>query len=290
MPLSSKSFRVSSQNRKIQDVPDVTPTISAVSDGGAAGTTAFDELRVSVSANVVTGGIPDAYRVVSTPGNIVSVGGSPVSVRGLTPGTNYTFTATPQTSAGTLGTPSTASVANTPTGAVVPIATSTLSANGFFFFNNIPQTYTDLYIVYSARAAQTSDNYLGAAVSYINMYFNSITSVTMGSVQMYTNGGGSAASARITNNVAAFSGLIPNGNATSGIFGTGVIHILSYADTTKNKTVLTRTAADLSGSGITSFDVSSWISKSAINAITLYTSYTNFIAGSTATLYGIKAA
>ena len=280
MALSSRSFRVSSQNRKIQDVPDVTPTISAVSDGGAAGSAAFDELRVSVSANVVTGGIPDAYRVVSTPGDIVSVGGSPLSFRGLTPGTNYTFTATPQTSAGTLGTPSTVSAADTPTGAMVPIATS---ASGSLNFSNIPQNYQDLVITGRIR---------GANANTIEFAFLTLNGSSSGyNHTSFFGNGSTASSARnatsSTNSV--FLGNIMGDNSVANRFSYFVINIFNYRDTTKLKSFIAQISSDQNGSGETRTVAGSWSNLSSITSLSIFGG-NGQNASSQATLYGIKAA
>jgi hypothetical protein len=284
MALSSKSFKVSSPSRKIQDVPDATPTIS-VSDGGAAGAAAFDEVKVSVAYSSPTGGIPDAYRVVANPGNIVTIGGTPVGVRGLTPGTDYTFTATPQTSAGTLGSPSSVSAAETPTGAMVPIARSTLSSSGDFYFTNIPQTFQHLFISVYGRSNQA--DVVGGYFAGFNNNYGGNTNYSW--TTLIANGS-STTSTRNVNEAGLWAdGRLPASTSAAGIFGAMGLHILNYRNTSTFKTYLMRSTSDRNGSGETTLSAGVWRSTSAINLIYL-TSSISFAAGSTATLYGIKAA
>ena len=172
-------------------------------------------------------------------------------------------------------------------GAMVPIATSTLSSNGYFEFSNIPQNYQDLYISLNARAAATSGDAGFSNQSYVSAYFNDIT--TAYSVSFLIGDGASATSTRATSQTNCYFGFIPNQNATSGIFGATTVHILNYANTSTFKTTLSRTAGDANGSGTTTLTVNGWRNTAAINKITLYCSYTNFVAGTTATLYGIRA-
>jgi hypothetical protein len=172
-------------------------------------------------------------------------------------------------------------------GAMVPIATSTLSSNGYFEFSNIPQNYQDLFVSVNARAAATVGDSGFSNQSYITAYFNDITSNY--SVTFLIADGTSATSTRASSQSNCYFGFIPNQNATSGIFGATTIQILNYANTSTFKTTLSRTAGDANGSGTTTLTVNSWRNTLAINKITLYCSYTNFLAGTTATLYGIRA-
>lgn len=280
MGLSSRSFRVSSTNRKIQDVPDATPVISAVSDGGAAGSTFYDGVKVSVSSTVTTGGIPDAYKVVATPGSITAVGGSPVEVRGLTPGTSYTFTATPQTSAGTLGTTSAVSAAAIPTGAIVPIATTTGASMNF---TNIPSAYQDLMITGWIR---------GTNASSIEYGFFTLNGASSGySHTAFAGDGSTAASIRnnISGNGSVFLGSIIGNSATSNRFSYFTIHIFGYKDQSKLKTFIAQISSDQVGSGETRVLSGLWSSYTAINSLFIFgVNGTNVLSG--ATLYGIKAA
>lgn len=286
MALSSRSFKVSSPNRKIQDVPDATPVISAVSDGGAAGATAYDGVSVSISSTIVTGGIPDAYKVVATPGNITAVGGSPVQVRGLTPGTSYTFTATAQTSAGTLGTTSPASSSATPTGAYVQIATWT--ANGTTrdaAFTSIPQSYKDLYLVAYCRTTTS------AVTELASFYSNNYNGA--GHTQTSLEGNGSSAtSSKSASGPIISVGTVSGASATANTFSLVEVNVLNYSSTNTFKPVLTKSAANSSGTGKVELRAGSINDYNPITQIVIFplTAGASWSTGSTFTLYGVKGA
>jgi hypothetical protein len=285
MSLSINSFKVSSPNRKTQDVADATPTISAVSDGGAAGEAAFDEIKVSVAYSSPTGGIPDAYRVVSSPGGIISIGAAPVSVRGLAPGTSYTFTATPRTFAGTLGATSLVSSAETPTGGMVPIMSHTFLTSSIANYTlvNIPQTYQDLVLVFTGRRTDA------VAVGNVLMTPSSNQSQPM-STTILTANGSSASSSRFSSQDTWFAGQVPGSSATAGIMGSTILHIFDYASTTKFKTAISRSSSDRNGSGDSSVRIH--LSRNLIPVtgidVSTFSGSAFFVAGSTMTLYGIK--
>ena len=100
------------------------------------------------------------------------------------------------------------------------------------------------------------------------------------------NGTGTAASAATTANATSIN-IGPN-NAVSGLFGLYTLDIFSYTGST-NKTVLVTNSVDQNGSGQVGRVVGLWRNTAAITTITLSDS-SNFAIGTTATLYGIKAA
>jgi hypothetical protein len=286
MSPSIKSFKVSSPNRKIQDVPNATPVISEVSDGGPQGLAAFDEVKVSVSYSSATGGIPDGYRVVSDPGNIVAVGGSPVGVRGLTPGTNYTFTATPQTSAGALGAASVASSSQTPTGTLVPIATFT--GNGSIrdaVFSNIPQNYKDLFFSVYARstASVTAENFI---------FYVSQSPIPNQSVTVLSGNGSSASATRQTNTSFPVAGLITGASATANVYGAINMHIMNYSSTTTSKPFILKGGYNSSGSGRMDLSAGCINTSLPITGIIFFpaSAGASFATGTVITLYGVKGA
>lgn len=169
-------------------------------------------------------------------------------------------------------------------GAMVPIASYT--ANGtsnFFSFTSIPQTYQDLFFVINGRSAFSS------ATAQVYTYLNSDGSALYSRTRLYGNGS-AAASDRTSNDTAAYIAEIPGASATSGIFGSGVMHILNYANTSTFKTVLIRSAVDLNGSGFTHLWVNTYRSTNAIRGFDIFNSgASNFTSGTTVTLYGIRA-
>jgi hypothetical protein len=167
-----------------------------------------------------------------------------------------------------------------------PIATYTASGSvASYAFTNIPQTYTDLIIVANARTA-----YAGQTAWGISAWFNNISTTNWSGTALYGNGS-SASSSRSTTSTPTYSIGInyPAANATTGIFGSTVIHVNNYSNTSTYKTVLVRNAWDLNGSGNAELFAFLWQNTSAITEFDLGAS-ANFVAGSTWTIYGIKAA
>lgn len=144
-------------------------------------------------------------------------------------------------------------------------------------FQSIPATYTDLIVVFNMR----SNN------SY-NMYvrFNNDSGSNYSTTQV--GGSGSAASS------SRWSGdtlmrLNSTSYSTSSAFAYGITHVMSYSNTSVNKTAITASGA--AGLGVERM-VGLWRSTSAIDRITLLLGSTGvgqFVEG-TISLYGIKAA
>ena len=160
-----------------------------------------------------------------------------------------------------------------------PIATTTLgSAASSITFSSIPSTYTDLRVVLVAQGN-------GANVD-AQIQFNSDTGTNYSSTQLYGNGT-SAASTRYTSGTFIYADA---GAVYSANFCLYTIDVFSYAGSTY-KTCLISENGDKNGSGIVSSSVGLWRSTSAINTLKIQTGSANtYVAGTTATLYGIKSA
>jgi hypothetical protein len=165
-----------------------------------------------------------------------------------------------------------------------PLATTTLgSSQADITFSSISSSYTDLKIVAQLRSDRAS--------TFDSLYtrFNSDTGTTYSETFIYGDGS-SALSSRESNVNQILSSQVPAASIASNIYSLSILDIFSYAGST-NKTVLITNSSDTSGNGRVSRYVGLWRSTSAINAIRLFPAFgTNWVAGSTATLYGIKAA
>jgi hypothetical protein len=155
-----------------------------------------------------------------------------------------------------------------------PIATATVSGTGTttVTFNSISSSYTDIILV--ARAA--------IADGYCLLRVNNDSSAIYSRSQL-SGDGATASSGRASNENAWFPI-----TGTTGFSSTTLVHLMNYANTTTNKTGLHR---GNDSSGLT--QASAWLyrSTSAISRIDLIRPTTsNFLDGSTFTLYGIKAA
>ena len=167
-------------------------------------------------------------------------------------------------------------------GAMVPIA-SLVGPASSFMFSNIPQIYQDLRIVFSGRSDFAS-TYAG-----FSLYMNGGQNNTAYSGTILSGDGASATSSRATVPY-GMPGSIVGASATAGVFSTYTMDLLNYTNTSTFKTILYRVASDLNGSGYTS--LTAGLYRANTNAITqIEIAYQGTaITGSTATLYGIRAA
>jgi hypothetical protein len=161
-----------------------------------------------------------------------------------------------------------------------PISTTTLgSAAANITFSSIPGTYTDLRLVLVA----TGD--VSAAGQAVLTRFNSDTGSNY-SITRLSGNGTSATSARFTNITSIYTSF--DGLSTT-VPTLQIIDIFSYAGST-NKTCLISNNEDKNGSGYAEARVGLWRSTSAITTVAVIANSGNFASGTTATLYGIKAA
>jgi len=139
-------------------------------------------------------------------------------------------------------------------------------------FNSISSAYTDLVIIING-AMNAGENSLG-------MRFNGDTGSNYGTTAFYGDGV-STASFRFTSLDRLYVGRASvTGNSTS------IIDIQNYKNTSVYKTVLSKGSSP----SINMATVGLWMSTAAINSIYISDFGTNsFIAGTTFTIYGIKA-
>ncbi len=155
------------------------------------------------------------------------------------------------------------------------IFTDTLaSAQASVTFSSIPSTYTDLVLVISGKYASNDD-------SSPSIRFNNDTSSNYSETRLDGNGT-SATSGRQINQTAI---LVASMSGTESI---SIVNIMNYANTTTYKTTISR--GNTSAYRTRAY-AGLWRSTAAINRIDILNNGTyNFAAGSTFSLYGIKAA
>jgi hypothetical protein len=162
-----------------------------------------------------------------------------------------------------------------------PIATTTLgSSAASITLSSIPATYTDLRLVCTALSATGGDT--------LSCYFNGTTGTTLYSWTRLVGTGTSATTANQTDSDVLLIG------ATSGQLSTTIpilstVDILSYAGSAF-KTSLITDSSDKNGDGRVASYVGLWRNTSAITSIVIKGTSYNLASGTTATLYGIKAA
>jgi hypothetical protein len=161
-----------------------------------------------------------------------------------------------------------------------PITTTTLgSAVNTFTISSIPGTYTDLVLVLSSAAsADTSQK------SFLLRFNESSSNVYSRTVLL--GDGTTASSSRETNLNNLGVGRIQRYTYPSLV----IVNIFNYASSSVNKTVLYSTSSDAQDRGLTERGCGLWRDTSAITSITFINDGIPYSVGTTATLYGIKAA
>lgn len=156
------------------------------------------------------------------------------------------------------------------------IATASPSGSSTFDFTSIPSTYKHLQIRYATKGTSNGTG--------IRIRFNSDTGSNYYIHYLYGTGSGSPVG--LAQGLTT-SGVIGEVTTTADVQSSGVIDILDYLSTNKNKTVRTLFGYDNNGSGTMYFNSVLWsATPAAITSITIFPS-SGTITGSFA-LYGIK--
>jgi hypothetical protein len=167
-----------------------------------------------------------------------------------------------------------------------PIATITFgSVQASYTFSSIPGTYTDLVLVSNARTATSGSN---ATSDSFGIYFNGTTGTSYSTTYLLGNGT-TVTTSRNTNAAEIYAGEIAGFLASAGTFGSSIISINNYSNTTTYKTAICRTGT---ANAYTAATTGLFRSTSAITSLTvrIFGGAKNLETGSTFTLYGIKAA
>jgi len=160
-----------------------------------------------------------------------------------------------------------------------PIATASINGVSTYTFSGISSSYTDLKLITNAIVGSSGD--------YLRIRFNGDTATNYSSTGLRGNGS-AATSSRFTSQTGIYLGTAKGGSTTIPLLA--VVNVFSYGGST-NKTCLIEYSNDQNGDGSVERHVGLWRSTSAITSLTVYSDGAiNFASGSTATLYGIKAA
>ena len=158
------------------------------------------------------------------------------------------------------------------------IATVTVGAGGSstINFSSIPSTYQHLQL----------RTFTNNSTSLFNVTrFNSDSGNNYSF--HFIAGDGSIVEVFGISSVGGISNITYASNVTNNFFA-GVIDILDYANTNKNKTVRSLTGWDTNGGGSMHLRSGAWYSTSAITSITITADAGNFSQYSSFALYGIK--
>jgi hypothetical protein len=261
------------------------PTIGTFTDGGT-GTTG----TLSFTAGATGGSTITGYKFSTDGTTYTSASGttSPLSLTGLTVGT-YNFSLKATNTNGDSAASGNVSGEVIDPNAFVSIATLTGTGTAASLaFTSIPSTYKHLQIRFCIRGFDTSsrDN------DDLRIRFNSDTT-NANYYGHFLQGNGSTVAAVAESGAYAggqvvISQTIPGSGATANVMATGIIDIIDYASTTKNKTVRFITGNDRNGSGQIRLGSVGYFSTSAISSIQLLPDPDGFTTTSVFSLYGIK--
>jgi hypothetical protein len=174
---------------------------------------------------------------------------------------------------------------------LIPIQTYTLSASAASVtFSNIPQNYTDLKVVISARSTQTGSNY---GVSDISMRFNNNTE-SVYSIKGLSGTGSAASSFGFSGeNIITYAAFGAGNDATANTFGNTELYIPNYTSTNAKSVSIDTVSETNANASLMRINAALWnpSTQAAINRIDLYaltSTSSSFLSGSTFTLYGIS--
>ncbi len=166
---------------------------------------------------------------------------------------------------------------------LIPISTVVVGSGGatIMSFTNIPQTYTDLVIKASARTNRAS------TYDFIKLKFNDSAS---GYSERSLYGNGTAAGSE-TNNATTygFVYIADAANATANTFSNFEIYIPNYISSNNKSYSNDGVQEDNNSTAQMALTAGLWSNTSPISSISLeFTTGTNFVQYTSATLYGIR--
>jgi hypothetical protein len=167
------------------------------------------------------------------------------------------------------------------------IATVTVGSGGSasISFSSIPSTYEHLQLRFIVRSAAAANS----CAAFVR--FNSDTSSNYFSYHEIFGDGSTAAAYAGAAGAQIQLDQFPAANRISGVFGVGVLDILDYKSTNKNKTTRLLSGYDSNGAGSAVFASGLWKPSTiaAINTITITENNgNNFAQYSSFALYGSK--
>ncbi len=149
-------------------------------------------------------------------------------------------------------------------------------------FASIPQTFTDLYLVLSARTNRAS------VASDIYLQFNGITTATYSFRRLYGDGTGANSDSLTNNTQGGLTAWAAAANATSNTFGNSVIYIPNYTSSNAKSWSADGVTENNNTSGYQAIYAGLWSGTAAITSIQIKDyNAASFVQYTSATLYGV---
>lgn len=176
--------------------------------------------------------------------------------------------------------------ASGPQGAFDALATITVPSGGAasISFTGIPSDYKHLQVRFISR--NTNTGYLATGATYVQ--FNNDTSDSYSFHLLRGDGANASAYGQGSagSNLMYVGGSTGSGSSNTLIYGTGIIDILDYSSTAKNKVIRAFAGTDTNGAGLLDVNSGCYFSTSPITSI-------QFVSGTYAqnsqfALYGVK--
>jgi hypothetical protein len=163
------------------------------------------------------------------------------------------------------------------------IETKTLgTAAASIEFTSIPQTFTDLVLVHSARSAH-SDIAASAVIQ-----FNGDTGANYSVRRLLGDGTAASSSALTSGSLFGLAGSISGATATANTFGNGVVYIPNYTGSTAKSFSADGVSETNGTDGYQAINACIYSGTAAITSILFRTfEVANLAVGSTISLYGI---
>lgn len=155
-------------------------------------------------------------------------------------------------------------------------------SSGVITFSSIPSTYKHLQLRAIVRNTGSGSNEQTLLITT-----NSDTGANYATHRLAGNGSTAYAQA-YTSGTAIAPYFNPENGTTSNTYGTCIIDLLDYANTSKNKTFRILGGVDFNGSGTVGLVSGAWFNTNAITSITLTSGGGNWTTATQFALYGIK--
>jgi hypothetical protein len=168
-------------------------------------------------------------------------------------------------------------------GALVPIGqVISTGASGNLVFTSIPQGYRDLKLIVNGRSTHIG-------TTSFSIYLNNTGATGWSETRLIANNT-TITTDRLTSSSPTYGLILETAwiSTSAGVFNAAEIDILNYSSSSTYKSAFGRNAFEQGTTGITEMVIATWANNAAVTTVEVATNG-NWVGGSTATLYGVKA-